>query len=138
MISATSTTENYILQPELIEKHTKTIGWLSASMLWKSELTSFQKILDQRAMLFTAVEDKKKIDHFQNLLIYYKGEVVDGLRKKLRDHETRLANILETLNEQNTQYYKEHDQLMDEAITFSDSFKEFRNGFLALMQKTGS
>jgi hypothetical protein len=134
MISVTGITGNYILQPELIEKHTTTINWLSASVLWKSELRTFQKILDERAPRFTSIDNKKKIDHFQNLITYYSGEVVDSLRKKLRDHETHLATMLESKDEANVQYYKEHANIVDEVTTFSESFKEFRKEFFEFIQ----
>lgn len=135
MISVTGITENYILQPETIEKHSKTLELLSATVLWKGELRTFQKILDQRAPLLTTIDDKKKIDHFQNLITYYSGEVVDELRKKLRDHENKLAHMLEAKDESYVQYFKEHDTIMDQVTTFSNLFKEFRAEFLAFTEK---
>lgn len=131
MISVTGITGKYILQPQLLEKHAEALQWLSTSMLWKSEVTVFQKILDERAPL---LEDKKRIDHFQNLILYYKGEVIDSIRKKIRDHETRLARMLEAENESDTQYYKEHHTIMDEASTFSTVFLQFRNEFLNFIE----
>lgn len=81
MISVTSVTKDYILQPTLLEKHRKTLAWLSSTLLWKRECNFFQKLLDQYGSKFTAIEDKK-LDHFQNLIIYYNGEVIDEFRKK--------------------------------------------------------
>lgn len=135
MISVTGTTGNYILQPATLEKHSKTLEWLSATMLWKAELKTFQKILDQRAPLLTTTDDKKKIDHFQSLITYYNGEVVDDLRKKLRDHENKLAHMLESKNETDLQYFKEHDAIMEQAATFSNSFTELRTEFLVFTEK---
>lgn len=135
MISVTGATGNYILQPVLVEKHSKTLEWLSTSMLWKSELTTFQKILDQRAPLLVSLDDKKRIDHFQSLITYYKGEVVDDLRKKLRNHESKLADMLESKNESNIQYFKEHDNIMDQLQTFSNLFKQFRIDLLTFVEK---
>lgn len=135
MISITGITKNYILQPELLEKHTATLNWLSSTLLWRSELTAFQKMLDERASLFTAVEDKKSIDHFQNLIIYYNGEVIIGLRKKLLDHESRLATMLESKDEANTQYYKEHDSVMEELEAFAQSFANLKKEFITFLQR---
>jgi hypothetical protein len=126
MISATSVTTNYILQPTLLEKHRRTLGWLSSTLLWQREFNFFQKLLDQNAQKFTAVEDKKKIDHFQNLLIYYNNELIIDLRKKLRDHENKLADMLKTKNELKTEYFKEHDALMQELEAFNLSFIEYK------------
>ena len=135
MISITGTTGNYILQPATLKKHSETLEWLSYSMLWKGELATFQKILDQRAPYFTNLDDKKKIDHFQNLIIYYKGEVVDDLRKKLRDHENKLARMFESKNESDIQYFKEHDVIIEQVTTFSNLFKQFRTEFLVFTEQ---
>ena len=104
-------------------------------MLWKSEIRAFQKVLDQSSQTLTATDDKKKVDHFQNLILYYGGEVIDGLRKKLRDHENRLAKMLESENESDIQYYKEHDAIMDELDTFSNQFKQFRDELIEFVEK---
>ena len=135
MISVTGVTGNYILQPELLQKHSETITWLSTSMLWKSEVNAFQKILDERAPLLRTEEQKKKVDHFQNLIIYYKSEVIDNLRRLLRGHESRLATMLESKNESDIQYFKEHDGIMDKLQTFSDLFRQFRAELLQFAQQ---
>ncbi|GHN02684.1 hypothetical protein WSM22_41730 [Cytophagales bacterium WSM2-2] len=130
MISVTSATKNYILQPELIRKHKKALQWLSTTIMWKGELIFFQKALIDYAPLFYKLKDKKKIDHFENLFLYYSGEVVDSLRSKLRQHENRLASALKTKNETSTRYFREHDSLMDELSTFSKSYNELKADFL--------
>lgn len=135
MISVTGVTGNYILQPELLQKHSETITWLSTSVLWKSEVNAFQKILDERAPLLRTEEQKKKVDHFQNLIIYYKNEVIDNLRRLLREHESRLATMLESKNESDIQYFKEHDGIMDKLQTFSDLFRQFRAELLQFAQQ---
>lgn len=131
MISATSTTKKFSVQPVLLEKHHKTLEWLSASALWKSELSFFQKVLDDRAGIIEGVDGKKQLDHFQYLIIYYNGEVIEDIRKKLRNHENRLARMLESKSELDTQYYKEHADVMDEAQTFSVRFEEFKREVLS-------
>jgi hypothetical protein len=112
MISPIAATDKYILQPTLFEKHRKTLDWLSSALLWKREMAFFQKLLDQYAAKFSALEDKKRIDHFQHLITYYNGEVIDGLRAKLRMHEKNLAEVLQKNDELNTQYFNDHDELM--------------------------
>ena len=134
MISVTSVTNDYILQPSLLEKHRKTLDWLSSTLLWHSEFNFFQKLLDQNAQKFTRVEDKKKIDHFQNLIIYYNSELILELRKKLRDHENRLADMLKTKNEAKTEYFKEHDALMQELESFNNSFSEYKHEFFEFIE----
>lgn len=135
MISVTSITGDYILQPSLLEKHRNTLSWLSATLLWQREINFFQKLLDQYAPKFTSTDDKKKISHFQNLIIYYRDELIIDLRKKLRDHENRLADLLMTKDELKTQYFKEHDSIMNELDAFNTSFAEFKNELLASVEK---
>jgi DNA repair exonuclease SbcCD ATPase subunit len=126
MISVTGVTNNYVLQPALLEKHAKTLAWLSATALWKSELTFFQRQLDGLSALSLVREDRSEVTHFQNLVLFYTVEVIEDMRKKLRNHESRLARMLETKSEWETQYYKEHGELMDEADALSDRFEKLK------------
>ena len=135
MISVTSGTNAYILQPSLLEKHRRTLNWLSSTLLWQREFNFFQKLLDQNAAKVTSVDDKKKIDHFQNLILYYNSELILTLRKKLRDHENRLADMLKTRNETKTEYFKEHDALMQELESFNLSFIEYKEEFFEFIEK---
>lgn len=122
MISVTSISDKYVLQPTLLDKHRKSLEWLSAIILWKRELSFFQKLLDQYAPKLSSTDDKKKIDHFQSIIIYYKNELVDSLATRLRLHEKKLAEMLESLDETKTEYFKEHDGLMSELEALNAQF----------------
>jgi hypothetical protein len=135
MISVTSGTNEYILQPSLLEKHRVTLNWLSSTVLWQREFNFFQKLLDLNAAKLRSIEDKKKIDHFQNLIIYYIGELIPELRKKLRDHENRLADMLKTKNELKTQYFKEHETVMQELESFNIRFVEYKEELFEFIEK---
>ncbi len=135
MISVTSGTNEYILQPSLLEKHRRTLNWLSSTLLWQREFNFFQKLLDQNAPKLTSVDDKKKIDHFQNLIIYYNSELIPEFRKKLRDHENRLADMLKTKNELKTQYFKEHETIMQELESFNIRFVEYKEELFEFIEK---
>jgi hypothetical protein len=135
MISVTSVTDKYIIQPSLLGKHKKSLEWLSAAVLWKRELTFFQKLLDQYSSRFTSIEDKKKMDHFQNLITYYNGELIDTFTSRIRQHEKKLAEMLESRNESKTEYIKEHDVLMAELEALSAQFTEYKEEFFAFIEK---
>jgi DNA primase large subunit len=135
MISVLGTTNQYILQPSLMEMHHQSLEWLSYGVLWKRELSFFQKLLDKYASRFTELDDKKKIDHFQHIITYYKGEVVDALRKKLKTNEHKLAEMLQTLNESDVEYYKNHKSIMEEAETFAKTFNEFKHDFFEFIER---
>ena len=135
MISVTSGTNEYILQPSLLEKHRRTLNWLSSSLLWQREFNFFQKLLDQNAAKAISVDEKKKIDHFQNLIIYYNSELIPEFRKKLQDHENRLADMLKTKNELKIQYFKEHETIMQELESFNIRFIEYKEELFEFIEK---
>lgn len=135
MESLTTPTGEFTLPPSLIGMHRESVEWLSATDLWKRELGFFQNLLDQHAPKMDSVEFKKQIDHFQHLITYYDGELVDLLHKKLRKHESRLAKILREPNQSDADYYHEHNTLMDEASSFQKVFTEFKHGFFEFIER---
>ena len=135
MISVTSVTGDYILQPSLLEKHRKTLDWLSSTILWQRECNFFQKLLDQYAPKLTDDNEKKKLGHFQSLIIYYRDELIIDLRKKLRDHENHLADMLKTKDELKTQFFKEHDTIMMELEAFNVNFDELKHELFSSIEK---
>lgn len=135
MVSVTSVTNNYILQPTLLGKHKKTLEWLSAAVLWKRELAFFQKLLDQYAPKCSAAEDKKKLDHFQNVIIYYKCELIDTLTARLRLHEKNLAEMLESRDETKIDYIREHEGLMTELESLNTQFIQNREELFSFIEK---
>lgn len=130
MISVTGITDKYIVQPALLEKHAKTLQWLSATLLWKSQLIVFQQMLDKNAVLALSLDQKKQMDHLQNLITFYSIEVIEEIRKKLRAHENRLAKMLETKSEWELTYYREHDALMDEAGVIDQRMADIKRELL--------
>jgi len=135
MISVLGTTNKYILQPSLIGMHRESLEWLSATALWKREIGFFQKLLDEHAPKRSDEAFKMQVDHFQNLITYYGGELIDVFRKKLRDHESRLAHMLQELRESDTEYFKEHESLMDELSTFEKAFNGFKHHLYDFIEK---
>jgi hypothetical protein len=135
MISPIAGTKEYILQPSLLTKHTKTLEWLSATVLWKKELTFFQKLLDQYASGFTTADDKNQAHHLQNIIIYYKDELIDSLASKLRLHEKKLADMLESKDELKTAYIQEHQALMNELQAANDQFRNYKDELFTLIEK---
>lgn len=135
MISVLSTTNKYILQPSLLDMHKQSTEWLSATVFWKREVAFFQKLLSSKASLFKNEEDKKKIDHFQSLITYYGGEVIDQLASHLRKHESGLATMLQSLNESDTRYFTEHKKLMSDLDAFSTSFLKLKHELYEFIEK---
>ncbi len=131
MISVTGNlVGKYILQPSLIEMHRNSLAWLSTCMLWKQELAFYQKLLDRAAPRLSSEDEKKRIDHFQSLITYYGGELVDLFRKKLREHEARLAHTLQEKKESDTVYFQEHETIMEELVSFRTQYDNLKHEFM--------
>jgi hypothetical protein len=89
---------------------------LSTTMHWKSELAFFQKALEKMKQSTSSAEVNREGEYYQNQIAFFTLEAIEELRKKLRNHESRLAKMLEAKSEWDTQYYKEHDALMNDAV----------------------
>lgn len=135
MISVLSATGKYVLQPSLMEMHHGSLEWLSTTVLWKQEVAFFQKLLDTYSQKAISVEDKKKVSHFQNVITYYGGELIDTLRKKIKVHEHKLADMLKELKGSDTEYFDEHGELMEELSAFMKTFNSFKSEFFAFIDK---
>ncbi|MBT1690737.1 hypothetical protein [Dawidia soli] len=134
MISVTAVTDNYILQAPLLQKHKHTLEWLSAAVLWKRELAFFQKLLDRYAPQIKEPDDRKRLEHFQNVVIYYRYELIDKLTGQLRLHEKKLAEMLETKDETKVEYFKEHEGLMNELQALSDQFAQNKSALYSFIE----
>jgi hypothetical protein len=135
MISVLSTTGKYILEPSLMDMHQSSLEWLSTTVLWKQEVAFFQKLLDSYVAKGTSTDEKKKVSHFQNLITYYGGELIDSLRKKIKLHEHKLANMMQELKGSDKEYYDEHGELLDELSAFMKTFNSFKSEFFAFIDK---
>lgn len=135
MVSVTSVTDKYILQPSLLTKHRRTLDAISAAVLWKLELTFFQRLLDRYAPKFSAEEDKKLIDHFQSIFLYYRSELIDFFITKLRLLEASLAVALETHNETKLEYFRAHDSLLQEIDALRDQYAVYKEEFFKFIQR---
>jgi len=119
MITLTEFTSHSV-QPALLEKHSTTLKWLSATIHWKSELAFFQKTLKNQMRTDLPSDVKREFEYFDNQFVYLTEEAIEDLRKKLRNQESRLARMFETKSEWDAQYYKEHDSLMEDATKLSE------------------
>lgn len=135
MISVLSSTGKYILEPSLMDMHHSSLEWLSTTVLWKQEVAFFQKLLDAYVAKGTSMDDKKKVSHFQNVITYYGGELIDLLRKKIKTHEHKLADTLQELKVSDQEYYEEHGTLMEELSAFMKTFNSFKSEFFAFIEK---
>jgi hypothetical protein len=124
MISVTGVTNKYAPQPALLEKHSRTLSWLSLTMHWKRELVFFQKILAEIKPTVETPEVRKEIEDLENRILFFTMEGIEELRRSLRNHESRLAKMLEAKTEWDVEYYKEHEALMESAAKLSENIEK--------------
>jgi len=135
MISVLASTGKYILEPSLMDMHHSSLEWLSTTVLWKQEVAFFQKLLDGYVAKGTPADEKKRISHFQNLITYYGGELIDTLRKKIKHHEHKLADMMKELKSSDKEYYDEHGELLEELSAFMKTFNSFKSEFFSFIDK---
>ena len=84
---------------------------------------------------FTSTDDKKTIDHFQSLITYYAGELLPSYASRLRDHEKKLAQMLESRDEFNTEHITQHDAFMSELEALHQQFVQYKEEFFAFIER---
>ena len=125
----------YLLQSALESLHQESQKWLSEIELWKIELTFFQKLLDKYARDFQNIEDKKKIDQFQNFMTYYSGELLHEIRNEVKQHEKFLASQMNASdNRINEQSYRiDHEALDQKAAGIRKQIAEKKRTFFKFL-----
>ena len=110
--------------------------WKSEVEMWKQELKFFQKLLDKYASKMTTVEQKQKMDHFQNLIIYYDGELLDFFKQKARRHAKYLAEHVENNRPLNKDEYNEKFGSVNTQLNaFSSEFRKYKKEFFQFMEE---
>ena len=126
---------DYLLEDGLNVKHQESTDWISEIELWKMELAFFQKLMDNYSPKFTTLDDKKQMDHFQNLIIYYSGELLDEFAQKIRRHEDYLAQLLKKDPAlADSQYRQKHGELKSHLASFESQFRMFKREFFQFME----
>lgn len=125
----------YLLEESVEHLHKESLTWLSEINLWKKEVTFFQKLLDNYAPKFSETADKQKIDHFQNMIIYYNGELLDEFEKNIRNHERMIARQMaeyDVLDE--TDYRKIHADVRSQINSFKNVYFEYKSDFFKFLE----
>ena len=129
-------TSNYLLEVSLEDLHKESRTWVSEVEFWRIELSFYQKLLEKVAVYLTSVEDKKKIDHFQNLITYYQGELLDQYEHDIREHEKLLYEMIQEKAPMNEQIYREvHKKYENQIKSFDLDFKHYRKELYAFAEK---
>jgi len=129
-------TTNYLLEVSMENLHQESNAWLTEIEFWKAELAFYQKLLEKISVKLTSVEDKKKIDHFQNLIIYFGGELLDQYEHDIREHEKYLGQMVQDKVPVNEQLYREiHKKYQAQITAFDLDFKAYRQELFSYAEK---
>ena len=127
MENLNGTDSEYLLQSSLEDLHQVSSYWLDEIEFWKTELIFFQDLLDKFCPKITTSEDKKQLDHFQNLIIYYNGELLDEYNRKIRKHTKHLARTMEAGPSFDDYSYREqHKQYGDQMSAIGKRLQEYK------------
>ncbi|WP_114783219.1 hypothetical protein [Botryobacter ruber] len=127
----TATTDHQ-LEGSIDGLHRASKTWLSEIELWRIELAFYQKLLNKISVNLPSAEEKKRLDHFENLQTYFRGEVLDQFAHDLREHEKYLGNLAENKQPFNDQLYREeHKKYADQLNAFEADFKNYRKDLLS-------
>jgi len=121
------TESEYLLQSSLEDLHQVSKYWFSEIEFFKTELNFFQDLLDKHCPNINSDEDKKQLDHFQNLIIYYNGELLDEYNRKVRKHTKRLARLLdEGSTLEDFSYREDHKLLGNDMSSLGKRLQEYK------------
>jgi len=138
MDQLTNTDKEFLLEVDIEELLDQSRVWMSRILLWKTELGFFQKLLDSNSTKFNSADEKKSEDHFQNLIIYYNGEVLDQYKQSVRRHKKNLHALstglaTEPVQEEATR--RSHIELLDKVDSFDEEFRKHKHEFIEFMEK---
>lgn len=128
----------YLLEIGIEELHKDSKVWLSRIELWKRELLFFQKLLDSNSTKFVNHEDKKNEDHFQNLIIYYNGELLDEYKQLVRRQVKQLSALVskngtEPIDE--STFRNNQINLKKKVDSFDREFRKYKHEFFEFIEK---
>ena len=96
MENLNGTESEYLLQSSVEDLHQVSTYWLSEIEFYKTELNFFQDLLDKHCPKINSPEDKKQLDHFQNLPEAVGNEGRPGLVHRLDKNTTGIMVIAKT------------------------------------------
>jgi hypothetical protein len=135
MEELTNATTDYLLEIGIEELHRESETWDSRITLWKRELDFFQKLLDTFSSKFDNGDDRKSGDHFQNLIIYYNGELLEGYKQAVRRQKKNLGNILSSGEDTDEATFRNnHIGLKEKIDSFDYEFRKTKQEFFNFIE----
>lgn len=127
---------DFLAERSIEDLHYSSRQWLFNIEFWRRELDFFQTLLDRNVEKAQSVDQKKQIDHFQHLITYYQGELLDEFHQKARRHEKFMRAMLNgESSDEDTNFRKKHNLLFDQIVSFDNQFKQHKLDFYDFISK---
>ena len=121
---------DFLADRSVEDLHYSSRQWLFNIEFWRRELDFLQTLLDRTVEKAESVDQKKQIDHFQNLITYYQGELLDEYHQKARRHEKSMRAMLNGESSEEVHMLREkHNSLFDQIVSFDNQFKQHKLDF---------
>ncbi|GAB2530866.1 hypothetical protein [Rufibacter soli] len=126
---------NHLLEIGISDLHQESKAWLQDIAFWGFELNFYQRLLERITQQATA-DDKRHLDHFQQLIIYFQGELLPQYRQGIRRHEAYLQRLVQDGLPVNDQLYREvHLKHKNQMAAFSKDFSEYKGDFFRFAER---
>ena len=126
----------FIEGKSLMELHYESQEWSKDVEFWRTELGFFQRLLDRNVKNFKSLEQKKSLDHLQNIITYYQGELLDEMRQKVRKHGKYLATMMQDdVKKHGESYTEKHAIRQDQVMSFEKQFKKYKREFYDVFEE---
>lgn len=129
-------TRTLSMEQSLETLYHNSLEWQQEVGLWKQELHFFQRLLECNASRFTSIDQKQRASHFQNLIIYYNGELLDQFRQQTRRCAKYLGKHIEEQQDFNfDEYQQKFGGLNTHLSAFASEFRNYKKDFFRLMEE---
>tara|TARA_Y100000589_G_scaffold320020_1_gene349374 strand:+ start:47144 stop:47536 length:393 start_codon:yes stop_codon:yes gene_type:complete len=112
-----------LLEPAIEDLHNEHKDWISDMQFHKDEMKFFEDLLSLNLPKIKTDEQKAQLEHLQNKLIYFKGELIDKFLHDAKVHEFNLEKALESDHYDEDDLYKDH-------LKYRDDFKALHRDIL--------
>ncbi|AKQ44766.1 hypothetical protein TH63_02625 [Rufibacter radiotolerans] len=125
----------HLLEIGISDLHQESQTWLQEIEFWGFELNFYQKLLEKVTQKATA-DDKRHVDHFQQLIIYYQGELLPQFKKEVRKHEAYLQKLTQEKAPFDDQLYREvHLKHKQQIAAFSKDFSQYKGDLFRFAER---
>ncbi|NNC82868.1 MAG: universal stress protein [Flavobacteriales bacterium] len=121
------------LQDKMEDQLHETSIWTSDVDFWIDEMNAYQRILDRIVPRLQRPEKLKSLDHLQNIVLYYKNEILLDLKSKLFHHHGDLKGTYNgDIASHFTQINEMHVQLSEQMVDIEKRLRSYKQEFLDL------